>query len=107
MSAGVIRRVEVVSTGAVSIRPEHVGPTRKSQTLWLLTSTRWTKPLPINVYLIEHERGLVLFDTGQDRTSTTDPKYFPGGFLGWVYGRLARFQISPQQTLTALLSSAG
>lgn len=102
-----ITRVAVVSTGVVSIRPEHVGPTRKSQTFWLLTSRRWTQPLPINVYVIEHERGLVLFDTGQDRASVTDPHYFPGGILGRIYSRLARFSIGAGDTLTAQLAAAG
>jgi N-acyl homoserine lactone hydrolase len=102
-----LSRVAVVSTGMVAIRPEHVGPTRKSQTNWLLTSRRWTKPLPINVYVLEHERGLVLFDTGQDRASVTDPHYFPGGPLGAIYSRLARFEIGETETLTAQLAAAG
>jgi glyoxylase-like metal-dependent hydrolase (beta-lactamase superfamily II) len=84
-----------------------VGPTRKSQTNWLLTSRTWTAPRPINVYVLEHERGLVLFDTGQDRASVTDPHYFPRGPLGAIYGRLARFEIGEGDTLTAQLASAG
>ncbi|HEY1529754.1 MAG TPA: N-acyl homoserine lactonase family protein [Galbitalea sp.] len=102
-----IPRVAVVSTGRVAIRPEHVGPTRKSQTRWLLTSRTWTEPLPINVYVIEHRRGLVLFDTGQDRASVTDPGYFPGGLLGRIYGRLARFEIGEADTLPRQLAAAG
>jgi glyoxylase-like metal-dependent hydrolase (beta-lactamase superfamily II) len=70
-------------------------------------SRTWTPPLSINVYIIEHASGLVLFDTGQDRASVTDPDYFPGGFAGLLYGRLARFQIGPQDSLTAKLASAG
>ena len=34
---------------------------------------------PINVYVIEHRDGVVVFDTGQDRASVTDPSYFPDG----------------------------
>ncbi len=74
-----IARVSVVSTGSVQIRPEHVGPTRKNTYVWLMTSRRWTPPRPINAYVIEHREGLVLFDTGQDIASVTDPDYFPGG----------------------------
>lgn len=102
-----LSRVAIVSTGAVAIRPEHVGPTKKSQTRWLLTSKSWTEPLPINVYVLEHERGLVLFDTGQDRASVTDPHYFPRGPLGRVYSRLARFEIGETDTLTHRLTAAG
>lgn len=102
-----IAGTSVISTGAVEIRPEHVGPTRKNTYLWLVTSHRWTPPLPINVYVIEHRDGLVLFDTGQDRASVTDPKYFPGGVNGLVYSRLARFHIAADQTLTAGLRGLG
>ena len=37
-----------------------------------------------HVYVIEHAKALVLFDTGQDRASVTDDAYFPGGFTGKV-----------------------
>lgn len=106
-AADPIRRVSVLSTGKVAIRPEHIGPTTKSQTNWLLTSRSWTAPLPINVYVIEHERGLVLFDTGQDRASVTDSDYFPGGPLRLAYSRLARFEIGEDDTLTAQLAGLG
>ena len=43
----------------------------------------------------------MLFDTGQDRASVTDPGYCPGGTTAFLYGRLARFEIGPQQTLSA------
>jgi N-acyl homoserine lactone hydrolase len=49
----------------------------------------------------------VLFDTGQDRGSVTEADYFPGGPAGFLYGRLARFDIAAQQTLTAGLDRLG
>jgi glyoxylase-like metal-dependent hydrolase (beta-lactamase superfamily II) len=107
MSDDPIRRVCVVSTGTVQIRPEHVGPTWKPMYYWLLTSRRWTQPRPINAYLVEHRDGLVLFDTGQDRASVTDSDYFPRGFTGLVYSRLAKFAISPRETLSASLDALG
>jgi glyoxylase-like metal-dependent hydrolase (beta-lactamase superfamily II) len=102
-----IESVSVISTGSVAIRPEHVGPTRKPLYLWLMTSQRWTAPRPINVYVIAHRDGLVLFDTGQDRRSVTDQGYFPGGFAGLAYRRLAQFTIGPQETLAAQLATLG
>jgi len=99
--------VSVVSTGNVQIRPEHVGPTRKNLYWWLATARRWTPPRPINTYVIEHRNGLVLFDTGQDRASVTDPGYFPSGPSGIIYSRLARFDIGPDQTLTRQLATLG
>jgi N-acyl homoserine lactone hydrolase len=102
-----IHRVSVVSTGTVQIRPQHVDSTGSPLMWWLLTSRRWTAPRPINVYVIEHEQGLVLFDTGQDRDSLTDPHYFPKGLTGHLYSRLARFSIQPGETLTERLRSIG
>ena len=64
-----IRRVSVISTGTVQIHPEHMACTWQPTFLWVLTSRRWTAPRPINVYVIEHRDGLVVFDTGQDRAS--------------------------------------
>jgi hypothetical protein len=102
-----MKDVSVVSTGSVVIRPEHVGPTKKNLYVWLFTSRRWTQPLPINAYVIEHREGVVLFDTGQDRASVTDPNYFPGGVNGLVYSRLAKFDIGSEDTLTAGLRHLG
>jgi glyoxylase-like metal-dependent hydrolase (beta-lactamase superfamily II) len=106
-SAGPVKAVSVISTGTVRIRPEHAYGGRKPLYWWLLTSQRWTPPRPVNVYVIEHARGLILFDTGQDRASVTDNAYFPGGVSGYLYRRLARFDIGEEDTLTAQLATLG
>ena len=102
-----VKAVSVVSTGTVEIHPEQRFGTRTPLYWWLLTSRKWTPPLPINAYVIEHSKGLVLFDTGQDRASVTDESYFPGGFVGFLYGRLAQFRIREQDTLPAKLATLG
>lgn len=91
-------KVSVFSTGTVQIRPEHLGPTRLPALIWLLTSQVWTKPRPINVYVIRHPKGTLVFDTGQDRMSVIDPNYFPKGLIGWLYKRLARFSITETES---------
>ncbi|MEU1970511.1 N-acyl homoserine lactonase family protein [Microbacterium sp. NPDC019599] len=96
-----------MSTGSVRIRPEHARRTWKPLALWLLTSRRWTSELPINVFVIEHADGLVLFDAGQDRRGVVDPEYFPAGLNGWFYRRLAMLQVGRHETLPALLVAAG
>ena len=106
-SADAVRAVSVIRTGTVQIHPEHPFGTRKPLYWWLLTSRRWTPPRPVNAYAIEHARGLILFDTGQDRASVTDDTYFPGGFTGFIYDRLARFDIGEQDTLAAQLGVLG
>ena len=106
-SRAAVKAVSVISTGTVRIHPEHPYGSRKPLYWWLLTSRRWTPPRPINVYVIEHDRGLILFDTGQDRASVTDDQYFPSGLGGLIYDRLARFDIGEQDTLTAQLATLG
>jgi glyoxylase-like metal-dependent hydrolase (beta-lactamase superfamily II) len=106
-SDGPVKAVSVISTGTVQIRPEHPYGSRKPTYWWLLTSRQWTPPRPINVYVIEHARGLILFDTGQARASVTDGHYFPSGLTGYMYSRLARFDIGQQDTLTAQLAALG
>ena len=102
-----IKRVSVVSTGGVRIRPEHMESTGSPMLWWLLTSHRWTTPLPIYVYVIEHEQGRVLFDTELDRASLIDPGYYQCGLVRRTYTKMARFAIGPQQTLTEQLRGIG
>lgn len=105
---GPIGGVSVLSTGTTQIHPQHVYGSRIPMYAWILGSRRWTPPRPVNVYLIEHARGLVLFDLGQDRASVTHPgEYFGGQPIRFLYDRLARFQIGPGDTLTAQLASRG
>ena len=107
MPTNMIKRVSVLSTGSVIIHPQHVRSEGTPEMWWLLTSRRWTDPLPINAYVIEHDKGLILFDTGQDRAAVTDPDYNPGGFTGFIYRRIGRFNIEPQDTLSARLAILG
>jgi glyoxylase-like metal-dependent hydrolase (beta-lactamase superfamily II) len=104
---GPVRAVSVISTGAVEIHPEHARGSRKPLYWWLLTSRKWQPARPINVYVIEHVDGLLLFDTGQDRASVTDESYFPNGFTGVIYDRLAKFHIGEEETLDAQLGTLG
>jgi len=97
-----IRTVSVVSTGTVQIRPQHAETDGTPLLWWANTSRRWTEPLPINVYVIEHQRGLVLFDTGQDGRADV-----PGGLAGHLYRRATRFDVPRDVTLTSRLRELG
>jgi len=105
--ASQVTRVARFSTGTVDIHPEHAHRGRTPMYWWILTSRRWLPARPINVYVIEHTHGVVVFDTGQDRASVTDLGYFPGGPVGIVYQRLARFDIPADETLSAGLTRLG
>src|SRR5678815_3737546 len=93
-----IGSIQVVSTGAVRIRPQHRRSTGSAMLWWLATSRRWSDPLPINVYVIRRGREVILFDAGQDRRSVTEADYFPRGLAGLLYRRLATFEIAASDT---------
>ena len=81
-TADPIRAVSVVSTGTVEIHPEHAYGTRKPLYWWLLTSRKWLPPRPINAYVIEHAKGLVLFDTAKTAPRSPTTRIFPAGSPG-------------------------
>ena len=102
-----VKRVARFSTGTVDIHPQHAYRRRSPMYWWVLTSRRWLTGRPINVYVIEHADGLVVFDAGQDRASVTDAGYFPDGPVGTIYDRLARFDIGETETFGAGLDRLG
>src|SRR4051794_1577939 len=102
-----VERVQRFSTGTVDIHPQHAYRGQSPMYWWMLTSRRWLPARPINVYVIEHTDGLVVFDTGQDRASVTEPDYFPDGLSGLIYRRLATFHINEDETVTAGLERLG
>ena len=106
MSSQVLR-VGRFSTGTVDIHPQHAYRGRSPMYWWILASRRWLTARPINVYVVEHRDGLVVFDTGQDRASVTDCEYFPSGPTGVIYRRLARFHVPEDETVTSGLASLG
>ena len=71
-SADPVKAVSVISTGTVRIHPEQLYHIRQPLYWWRVASRLWTLSRPIDVYVIERARGLVLFDTGQDGASVTD-----------------------------------
>jgi glyoxylase-like metal-dependent hydrolase (beta-lactamase superfamily II) len=59
--------------------------------------------LPVNVFLVEHERGLCLFDAGQEAAAAR-PGYFPR----WhPFMWLSRFELSPADEVLPQLRSRG
>ncbi len=105
---GPVRDVAAFSTGRVKIHPQHVRGSHLPSLVWILLSPTWGAWRPIHVLVIEHDQGLVLFDTGQDRASLTDPDYYPSSpVMRLVYRRLARFEIEPNETVSAQLAVLG
>lgn len=105
-SEGSVKSVSVISTGTGEVHREHVYGTRKPALWWIFFGRQWVS-IPINVYVIEHSDGLVLFDTGQNRAVVTDPDYWPAGLTGFIFRHIFKFHIGPDETLTRQLELSG
>lgn len=101
-----IRSVSVINTGQGEGHYEHVYGTRKPALWWIFFGRRWVR-LPLNVYVIEHVDGLVLFDTGQERAVVTDPNYYGDPISKLFMRNIFRWHIEPEDTLTIQLERAG
>ena len=101
-----VRDVRVITTGAGSLHPEHMYGTRKPTLWWIATSKEWVR-VPLNVFIIEHGDGLVLFDTGMDPAAGSDPAYWPDRITRWFLGRIFRFEIDAHDRLGDRLEGAG
>ncbi|MEN8374374.1 MAG: N-acyl homoserine lactonase family protein [Gemmatimonadota bacterium] len=101
-----IRRAAVISTGWGEAHREHVRGTRKPALWWIFAGRSWVR-LPINVYVIEHSDGLILFDAGQDRAVVTDPDYWPDRVTAFFMRHIFRLRLGPEDTLTERLAAAG
>jgi glyoxylase-like metal-dependent hydrolase (beta-lactamase superfamily II) len=101
-----IQNVSVVTTGYGLGHREHVYGTRKP-TLWWIFFGKDRVRLPINVYVIEHSDGLILFDAGADPRVVTDPDYWPDRITNLFMRNIFDWEITPQDNLAAQLELAG
>lgn len=98
-------KVHAINTGNVTIRPNQVegkgaGPMR---TLNVYLDKRWTKPLPIYAWAIEHPEGVVVIDTGET-AKTAERGYFPR----WhPYYRNVKTHVKPKQEVGPQLEEIG
>lgn len=98
-------KLHAIQTGTVAIRPNQrqgkgSGFARLVHTL---SDRRWTEPLPIYAWLIEHPEGLILIDTGESANATS-PDYFPS----WhPFLKNAIFHVEPEQEVGLQLRTIG
>jgi N-acyl homoserine lactone hydrolase len=90
-------RVSCVSTGAVR-------PKRDARGVRRYLSGGWADyTLPVNVFAIEHPRGVCLFDAGQTARAAR-----PGHFPAWhPFFRLSRFELGEEDEVGPSLRRAG
>ena len=70
----------------------------------VLFGKKWAKPVPIYAWVIEHDEGVIVVDTG-DTARTSEPGYFPR----WQpYYKLAvRFDVKPEEEIGVQLKQMG
>ena len=99
-------RIHAIQTGTVQVRTRQLrgsGP-GMVRGLRTLADRHWTDPLPIYAWLIEHDDGPILVDTGET-SRAGEPGYFPR----WhpYFRRAVRMQVEPGQELGPQLERIG
>jgi N-acyl homoserine lactone hydrolase len=101
--------ISILQTGTIRIRPSHRTQSA-DRPVWLrrlrviFGDRRWTEPLPINTYLIEHPDGPILFDTGESPHATDR------GWLPWYqpfFHRAVDIRVAPEEGIGARLAARG
>lgn len=99
-------RIHAIQTGTVAItqswrRGKGPGALRRLNTL---LDRRWTEPLPIYAWVIEHPEGIIVVDTGETARAS-QPGYFPA----WhPYFRFAvREWVRPEEEIGPQLQALG
>lgn len=87
------------STGSAEQHSEHRYGSRMPKTMWALLSRSWVE-VPINVFVLEHRDGLVLFDTGLNPAISSDPDYIASAVGQFFLRKVFRLHIGPEDSLS-------
>jgi len=98
-------KIHAIQTGTVAIRPNQLegvgyGDQRFVNTM---SDSRWTEPLPINVWVIEHPEGIIVIDTGETSKASN-----PGYFQDWhPYFKNVKENVKPEEEVGPQLQRLG
>ena len=98
-------KIHAINTGKVTIRPNQVEGrgTGSTRMLNVYVDKRWTEPLPIYAWAIEHPEGVVVVDTGET-AKTAERGYFPR----WhPYYRNLKTYVKPEEEIGTQLKKIG
>jgi glyoxylase-like metal-dependent hydrolase (beta-lactamase superfamily II) len=100
--------ISIIQTGKIKCRPSMLQQPA-DRPIWLrrlhvLTDRSWAEPIPVQVFLISHPEGYILFDTGLS-PHTKDSDYFPS----WMptFRLTSRFEINESQGVGVQLREKG
>ncbi len=104
-------RIHGIQTGWVQVKTAHYRLRHPAalRLLFITLGRRWTAPLPILTWLIEHPEGLILIDTGESAQAATDLHNYMACDPGsrWFFQRNLRFALTPDEEISAQLSKLG
>ena len=97
-------KIHLIQTGTVKIKKSQRRQEGKGGLGKVLWGKEWTEWLPIYAWVIEHEEGLIVVDTGET-AQTNEAGYFPR----WQpYYKLAvRMNVSPEQEIGPQMKNLG
>lgn len=97
-------KIHLIQTGTVKIKKSQRRQEGKSGLGKVLWGKEWTEWLPIYAWVIEHQEGLIVVDTGET-ARTAEAGYFPR----WQpYYKLAvRMDVSPEQEIGLQMKKLG
>jgi glyoxylase-like metal-dependent hydrolase (beta-lactamase superfamily II) len=100
--------ISIIQTGKIQCRPSMLQQPA-DRPVWLrrlrvLMDRSWAEPIPVQVFLISHPEGNILFDTGMS-PHTKDSNYFPA----WMptFRLTSRFEINESQGIGIQLRERG
>ncbi len=100
-------KIHAVQTGTVSIKESQRSGTDGRGYMRLintLSDPRWTEPLPIYAWVIEHPEGVIVVDTGETARATA-PGYFPWWHPYYRWG--LQEWVSPDQEIGPQIERLG
>ena len=99
-------KIHHIQTGLVLVRPTQLAGQGKgwARPLHVLLDDQWSEWLPINAWLIEHDEGLILVDTGE-----TSRVHHRGYHPRWhpFFRRASAFRVRPDDELGPQLRAIG
>jgi glyoxylase-like metal-dependent hydrolase (beta-lactamase superfamily II) len=100
-------KIHAIQTGTVQVKKNQVAGkgTRALRLVNVLFGREWVEPpVPIYAWVIEHEEGIIVVDTGET-SRTSEAGYFPR----WhpYYNLAVRFHVKPDDEIGAQLKKRG
>lgn len=104
-------KIHALQTGTVAFKHTHrklLGPP-VTRLLSILLDWRYTEPLPIYAWVIEHPEGMIVVDTGE-AAAVMEPDYFETDYeyrFAQKYGRMFKFNVMREQEIGLQLKALG